>query len=114
MFSAFDRFLVAHQVKPSVAGQQWFVALTIQCMQQVMARTPVVTQLQPYRYISQAGKKNSPFLTEMMVLNTPMDRYGCARHMVNYFLDCCHAQMQAMTIGSFQSRGAKWHSAKAS
>jgi len=103
VFSAFDRFLVSHGVRAGVAGSS--VVALIQCMQSVMSQMPVVTQLQPYRYISKAGKGNSPFLTEMMVLNTPMDRYGHARHMVTYFLDCCQAQLKATAVGYFQPRG---------
>lgn len=103
VFGAFDRFLVNHGIKSGVAGSS--VVALIQCMQQVMAQMPIVTQLQPYRYISKAGKGNSPFLTEMMVLHTPMDRYGHARHMVTYFLDCCQAQLRATAVGYFQSRG---------
>lgn len=103
VFGAFDRFLVGHSVRAAVAGSS--VVALIQCMQQVMSQTPIVTQLQPYRYISRAGKGNSPFLTEMMVLHTPMDRYGHARHMVNYFLDCCQSQLKAMAVGHFQPRG---------
>jgi hypothetical protein len=100
IFSSFDNFLLAHKISSDLARNACLGL--IHCMQMVMGQCPVVTHLQPYRYISLPG--NSPFMTEMMVLHTPVSRYGQARHMVNFFLDCCQHQMRALSPGSFQVR----------
>lgn len=48
---------------------------------------PFVLDIEEYEYTSPVNNSNSPFLTEMLHLCTPLDDYGKIRHLIKFMFD---------------------------
>ncbi len=81
---------LSRYVKPKIID---FLTLGVpNLMEMVGSYRPFVYELEQYQYSSPVNNRNSPFMTEMYQLMTPMGDYGRARYFIRFFIDAIYWQ----------------------